>query len=346
MGPSLLFDKSFLQSLSVDEAAMLDQLFSCIVTPLFFAETLGSLAKEETKGRSSQARVAELATKTPVAHSYMNAFHHRMMLNELLGETVEMKRRPSVPGGIPVMVEGRASVVYKKSAETEAFERWQRGRFPEVDQIASKAWRSHLGELDLPAMASVFKAALQKEARPKKHSDALALAQAIVDAPGQNYKTLLLAIHLLDFPSEARNPIVKTWKMAGRPSLSTFAPYTAFCLRIDLYFYLALSNGLISDQRASNKIDMGYLYYLPFARIFVSSDRLHQTSAELFLEADQSFVWGPELKDDLAALNKRFMGCCQSNANPSPLGAISPMRERPQAMSDCHSARADERRSL
>ena len=28
MGPSLVFDKSFLQSLSVDEAVMLDQMFN------------------------------------------------------------------------------------------------------------------------------------------------------------------------------------------------------------------------------------------------------------------------------------------------------------------------------
>lgn len=35
MSPLLIFDKSFLQSLSIDEAVRLDQMYSCVITPLF-----------------------------------------------------------------------------------------------------------------------------------------------------------------------------------------------------------------------------------------------------------------------------------------------------------------------
>jgi hypothetical protein len=307
MGPNLLFDKSFLQSLSIDEAAILDQLFCCIVTPVFFAETLGSLAKETKKGRSAEAIVRALAEKTPVAHSYMNSFHSRLMFHEMLGMHVEMKRRPAVAGGVPVMVEGKSGLVHQKSAETEAFERWQRGRFSEVERIIAAAWRDQLGSLDLPAIADAFKNLLRKEARPKSHEEAKALAQAIIESPGRKYQGLVLAYGLLGFPAAALKDVLEVWKASGRPPLSVYAPYTYFCLLVDIYFYLALSNGLISDQRASNKIDIGYLYYLPFVHVFASSDRLHRTAARLFLEPDQTFMWGPELKADLARLNESYL---------------------------------------
>ncbi len=39
-------------------------------------------------------------------------------------------------------------------------------------------------------------------------------------------------------------------------------------------------------------------------------------------------------------------GCCQSNRNLSPIDAAMALQGRPQAMRDCHSASAAERRSL
>ena len=46
VGPILLFDKSALQSLSVDEAVWLDTFYYPVITPLFFVETLADLEKE------------------------------------------------------------------------------------------------------------------------------------------------------------------------------------------------------------------------------------------------------------------------------------------------------------
>jgi hypothetical protein len=53
-GPILLFDKSMLQSLSVDEAVWLDTFYFPCITPLFFTETLADLEKEVQKGRSPE----------------------------------------------------------------------------------------------------------------------------------------------------------------------------------------------------------------------------------------------------------------------------------------------------
>jgi len=45
-GPHLIFDKSALECLSLDESNWLDNFYGTVITPLFFAETLADLEKE------------------------------------------------------------------------------------------------------------------------------------------------------------------------------------------------------------------------------------------------------------------------------------------------------------
>ena len=44
-GPSLIFDKSSLESLNLDEAVMMDNFYMSAITPLFFVECLADLEK-------------------------------------------------------------------------------------------------------------------------------------------------------------------------------------------------------------------------------------------------------------------------------------------------------------
>ena len=66
-------------------------------------------------------------------------------------------------------------------------------------------------------------------------------------------------------------------------------PTATHVFKVDLLFYLGIYRGFISGERASNKVDMAYLYYLPFAMVFVSGDRLHRRTAPLFLR-DESVL--------------------------------------------------------
>src|SRR5690606_4384746 len=63
----------------------------------------------------------------------------------------------------------------------------------------------------------------------------------------------------------------------------------------------------ISADRPSNKVDIAYLHYLPFCNVFISGDKLHRSTAELFINENQKFVWGPDLKTDLGKLNSHFL---------------------------------------
>jgi len=73
-----------------------------------------------------------------------------------------------------------------------------------------------------------------------------------------------------------------------------------------VFFQVALAADLISSQRPSNRIDIGYMFCLPFSMVFISSDRLHKKCAPLFLRKDQEFVWGEDLKTDLARINQFY----------------------------------------
>lgn len=302
----LIFDKSFLQSLSVDESVILDQMFSCVVTPLFFVETMADLTKETARGRTAEQVVGGLAERTPVAHSYINTYHQQVVLEDLLGGREEYDYRPAVAGGIPVRIEGKTGLVYRKSPERDAFDRWRKGHFLDVERSFAQQWRAHLASLDLPAIAKAYRSMLRKEERPKSHAAAHDLAQRLVNADGQNYRSLRMAHDLLGMPPQSLGAVVRNWRAAGSPPLRKYAGFAAHCLEVDLFFELCLSNGLISDQRPSNRVDISYLYYLPFADIFVSGDKLHRTSASLFMDERQRFAWGPDLKADLATLNEYF----------------------------------------
>jgi len=50
-GPTLVFDRSALQSFSVDESVLFDNFYLPAVTPLFFVETLADLEKKFVKDK-------------------------------------------------------------------------------------------------------------------------------------------------------------------------------------------------------------------------------------------------------------------------------------------------------
>ena len=61
MGPIALFDKSFLQSLNVDESVWFDHFFVTVVSPFFYVETLADLARTFKAPRIPDQQVRAIA---------------------------------------------------------------------------------------------------------------------------------------------------------------------------------------------------------------------------------------------------------------------------------------------
>lgn len=305
-GPVALFDKSFLQGLSVDESVWFDNFFLAVVTPYFFVETLADLEKETGPRVSPEQLVRRIAQKFPQLRGTPCAFHRHLMLAELLGDyRVPMNGQIPIAGGRPVASGEDTGVVYPQSPEAEAFSRWSAGEFREQERTQAGQWRDSLSSYDVSKVAQLLReagvdvsscrslhdvkrACLQFTSHLSISSDPLRLAMGFAGATGE------LGARIL-----ARN------RHLGSPRLSAFAPYAYYIVTVETFYVLAVGAGLISPM-PSALIDLAYLFYLPFSMVFVSSDRLHERLAPYFLREDQKFLWGPDLKGGLRELDQHY----------------------------------------
>jgi hypothetical protein len=307
MGPITLFDKSFLQSISTDEAVWFDHFFMPVVCPVFYVETLGDLAKGPTKDRTAEAVVRDIANKFPEWAGSPCGFHTELVMNDLLGHHIGLHFQIPRPGGRAV----ESGVVFDQTPEEEAFNRWHNGEFLKVEKLAAAIWRKALGELDLAAVAKEMRSIGFTPKACRTFEDAKAMARFLVGGTDNPYARLALATAFFHIPKQLHAPIAKAWQESGKRTFPEFAPYAAHCLTVELFFQIALGANLIGGERPSNRTDIAYLFYLPFSMVFVSSDNLHRKTAQLFMRPEQAFVWGHNLKPALKAINEHFLALPQ-----------------------------------
>jgi len=126
-GPSLLFDKSTLESLSLNEAVLLDNFYRSTITPLFFVECLADLEREmfRMKGTPEQL-VGSLAERTPDCQSAANVHHMDILKGELSGQFSldATLLRPFVSSGKVVQLGDSKGMIFQPSEEEDAVQRW------------------------------------------------------------------------------------------------------------------------------------------------------------------------------------------------------------------------------
>ena len=103
-------------------------------------------------------------------------------------------------------------------------------------------------------------------------------------------------------PTPSRSVVRTHWIAQRRPPIRVYAPYFVFMLSINIFFCLVLQTELLRNVKASHQVDLAYLYYLPFCRVFSSKDRFHAQIVPLFLDPFQTFVHGDDLKAELQKL--------------------------------------------
>ena len=111
MGPITLFDKSFLQSISVDESVWFSHFLSPMVCPLFYMETLADLKKLTKDGRAPEEHVSLMGAKFPDLSGNPCPSHVQLMVGDLMGQRVPMD------GRIPM---SRGKAVRRGDASNEA----------------------------------------------------------------------------------------------------------------------------------------------------------------------------------------------------------------------------------
>src|ERR1035437_939986 len=93
MGPTLLLDKSSLQSFSPEEIHFIFKYFFINIPPILVIEILADLKKPSSDSRTSVQVVSQLSKKLLNQDSGMNDDYDHMILSELLGNKIKMSRR-------------------------------------------------------------------------------------------------------------------------------------------------------------------------------------------------------------------------------------------------------------
>jgi hypothetical protein len=302
-----LFDKSFVQSLTVDESVWFDRFFYAVVCPIFYVETLADLSKKPRGDRTADGEVRIIADKFPEMSGTPCADHFNMAVSNILGVfQPPMDGRIPRSGGRNVWDGNRVGIVFDESPEMAAFRRWQNQEFYEVERRFAAGWRAALDVTDLTQIAAALRGAGLNTQSCKTLADVKHLADELIQSGDKAFDRLRFAVEFFGIGPQHHKQIVQNWSLSGKPPLHEYAPYAAFVLTIEVFFHIALAAGLISPDRASNRTDIAYLFYLPFCMTFVSSDRLHRRTASLFMRPDQEFVWGIDLKADLARLDAHY----------------------------------------
>ena len=231
----------------------------------------------------------------------------QIAIANLLGHEAPHLGQIPLAGGRPVKnKEGKPGVVFENSPEAEAFSRWQRGQFLEIERDAASSWRLMLSNLNLPEVARGMRNLGINSKNCKSIAEAYGLAASLVHSQAAPEEQIGLLYSFINVPQHLQGKIYHRWESAGYPSLAKHAPFAAHVLTVELFFQIALAANLISAERASNRADIAYLFYLPFCHIFVSGDKLHQRCAPAFMTKHQNFLWGPELKAALKTINEQL----------------------------------------
>lgn len=305
-GPSLIFDKSSLESLNLDEAMMMDNFYMSTITPLFFVECLADLEKAIRSKSTPEQLVGSLANRTPDVQGNPNA-HHLHILQAELHRQFDFKNvlgRVALAGGRRIQLGDKKGVVYQQSEEAEAFLRWSRREFLEVERDMAKRWRRSLTAVDFKAMVTRVSEEIGPWRIPKSLPDAKQIADTVIDYLDPEF-LLNFGLDLLGVP-QATEWVVNDWKERRRPNLREHVPYFVFLLTINIFFCLVLSTQLLRNVKPSHQVDLAYLYYLPFCSVFTSKDNFHAQTVPLFLGPMQDFVNGIDFKEDMKRLVAQY----------------------------------------
>ncbi len=302
MGPAIILDKSALQGLSQREVGLLVKHYYVNVTPILVIEILGDLHKDPAERGLSVAQVRQLARKLSPVDSKVNASYRSVVSAELLGCDVRMRGVPVILPGIPVTDRtGQKGMYLKETPEEAALSRWRNDDFSEAEHVLAEAWRQATKAIDLENFVRDLPDSCERLPSVDTIPKLRAQVRSFLANEPEHLSYLQWLMTQLSFDEALRRAMLRRWMSGNWSSLRAFAPYAYHCLEVMLSFRLGLKYGLIG-KRPTNRVDLEYLFYLPFCRVFSSSDKCQSALARAFLVPDSTFVDGSVLKADLQSI--------------------------------------------
>lgn len=289
----LIIDKSLFQSLPTRAFTPLDRHFEVVIPPILFKEILGDLPKDTS--------VANLANRFGVNTVLLPPYQF-MIIEALLGAVIPMDGRIIPAGLIPVRsADGKLGHKIIQTPEDASLKRWQKDNFTLEEVFWAVEWQGIKKFINASHYIKKISDAGFKVETPKNLEHLKQIVDNILKDP-KLQGTLLGLMHSEFKPThEQQIKILNRWNAASRPPIEEFAPYAAFCIRVNLM--LSIGNQkpeILGTPHEHDLRDLEYCYYLPFCEVFASTDKIHK-KLKMLLRPDQDFV-GDALKTDLIRL--------------------------------------------
>jgi len=315
MGPSLTFDKSFLEMIRPEEMDELDLNFSIFVTPTLVSEIIADLKHPAPReGKLPADIVKALARKMVGGQGIMQVHFRKLALGELNQQKVPLTGQILVDGAasnVLTTADGRG-LVYDSLPDLQMWQRWADGDFSKTDELKAQEWRAQIANIDIPGISSYWEDFCGKYLAAAKNVDDVIseIDRQIVDgfSPVEQQNFLWAIFQFLEAPKEACFMSQTLFSAGLIPQIKAWAPYAASIGRLGTILCCCLSRKFVTS-RPTNVIDLQYLFYAPFGSVFVSQDKLHRQLWPATI-ATGSFVWGLDMKADL----KRYLAARQQNS--------------------------------
>lgn len=311
MSIPIVLDKSTFQGLNYEDIIELHKYYIVNITPLLVSEILGDLAKEEKEGKKPpKDQVTDLARKMFPYNAYVNIRYKVLVEKSLTGEFTTADNRPFLEASKAINTPTKKGMTFVETPEELSIKRWKKGEFDKLDEIIAEVWRKESKD---EKVVDEFKTKFNhlkdikiQDHKPSNKEKFLALKirlQERLYVELEPEDTLNLAMDYFEINSDLRDAIQIRWKNEAHPDLQSLANYAMYCYEVVCLYYIGINNSLCGE-RLTNLLDLEYLLYAPFARVFSTNDKFLKNLFFAVQPADTFFVTLPELKDDFKSFKE------------------------------------------
>ena len=210
--------------------------------------------------------------------------------------------------------DGKEIALLVSNVEFETLIKWQNENFSVSEEEYAKAWKE-ASAIDLDP----YKTELIRSGFAVKAKD-LCEVRDLIDAQLRRLPQEKLLLHCCraeNFSAEEIFQVFYRWNDYARMPVRQFAPYSYYCVLVELVFAHGLASGLIRTSKyAKSNVDLQYVFYFPFTSVFASHDNFHKKMWEVFgNEEKQVFLDGEELKSDLQLITEDWRRVFDSELN-------------------------------
>jgi hypothetical protein len=298
---TLIFDKSFIQTLNQDELFELGVFFQLVNTPILRKEILADLEKKSTQERNELSIVKSLCSK--MSRSGLEPMEYRdAALYELnSGRAIPLHGAMLIDVSASHVRTGAGGGLHYDGRELQwEWRRWAEGSFTDEERSLAASYRRSIEEYDPEALCKQWRSTAQKHFGDcKSVSQIVGKVDGLINNPDQRAQELILDLtaNWLSATEGFMQYLRGLMKTGRIRRVKDYAPFATSVTRLTLTYQWSLLRGFLGP-RPSDISDLEYLYYAPFCRFFVSSDRLHKTLWQA-ATTKALFCNGETLKADL-----------------------------------------------